>query len=204
MPFGENTYVAHFNDRSDCLVVDPGFEPGKIVRYLDDIGKDPVAFLLTHGHSDHIAGLTDLKARWPVVPVIIGAGDADKLTDPEKNLSAVYGESLVAPAADRLVSDGDRIEEAGFELEVYETPGHSVGHVIYVYRGRDGIRVFGGDVLFQNSVGRTDFPDGSFETLRRAIHEKIFSLPADALVLPGHGPPTTVGRERETNPFVHL
>ena len=204
MPFGENTYVAHFDGRDDCLVIDPGFEPEKIFAYLEQIGKRPAAILLTHGHSDHIAGVAALKERWPDCPVVIGADDADKLADPDKNLSAPFGASLIAPAADRTVSEGDTIGEAGLELEVYETPGHSVGHVIFVWRDEEAVRVFGGDVLFQGSIGRTDFPDGSFDMLRRSIHEKVFTLPDDTLILPGHGPPTTVGREKKSNPFVHL
>jgi glyoxylase-like metal-dependent hydrolase (beta-lactamase superfamily II) len=90
------------------------------------------------------------------------------------------------------------------ELEVLSTPGHSSGHVVFVCRQVEPWHVFGGDVLFRGSVGRTDFPDGDFESLRAAIHDKLFGMPDDTIVLPGHGPATTTGREKQTNPFVGL
>ena len=202
MPFGENTYVAHFNDRKDCIVVDPGLEPDKITAYLDKIGKTPAIILCTHGHSDHIAGNAALKERWPEAPLVIGVLDAEKLTDPVLNLSAQFGASILSPEADRTVKEGDIIEAAGFTLEVLDTPGHCQGHVVFLWRGPESIYVFGGDVLFQNSIGRTDFPDGSFEALERSIRTKLYTLPDDTRILPGHGATTTVGEEKATNPFV--
>ena len=204
IPFGENTYVAQIADRDDCLVIDPGLEPDKIFAYLDRHGRRPAAILCTHGHSDHIAGNVPLKERWPDCPIIVGAADAAKLTDPDQNLSAPFGTPFVSPPADRTVEEGDTISAAGIDLDVLDTPGHSAGHVVFVWRDRDPIRVFAGDLLFQGGVGRTDFPDGDFETLRRSIHEKIFTLPDDTLILPGHGAPTTVGEEKKSNPFVGL
>jgi glyoxylase-like metal-dependent hydrolase (beta-lactamase superfamily II) len=200
--FGENTYVAHVEGRSDCLVFDPGLEPNRIVEYLDRHGLTPAAILCTHGHSDHIAGNAALKGRWPECRLLIGAGDAAKLTDPGLNLSAAFGFSVTSPPADLLVGEGDTYAAAGFELEIRETPGHSVGHVVFLTPGTRPIRVFAGDLLFQGSVGRTDFPDGDFHTLARAIREKVFTLPDDTIILPGHGSATTTGDERRTNPFV--
>ncbi|MBN1852526.1 MAG: MBL fold metallo-hydrolase [Pirellulales bacterium] len=204
MPFGENTYIAQIDDRSDCLIIDPGLEPDKIFAYLDRHSRHPAAILCTHGHSDHIAGCAHLKQRWPECPIIIGAKDASKLTDPETNLSAPFGIPLIAPRADRTVEEGDIISVAGIDLDVLDTPGHSAGHVVYIWRDRDPIRVFTGDVLFQGGVGRTDFPDGDFETLCRSIQEKLYHLPDDTIVLPGHGAPTTIGEEKRNNPFVRL
>jgi glyoxylase-like metal-dependent hydrolase (beta-lactamase superfamily II) len=109
---------------------------------------------------------------------------------------------MVSPPHDRTVDDGDQLEAAGIKLEVLAAPGHSVGHVVFLCRDTDPWTVFGGDVLFRGSIGRTDFLDGDFESLREAIHSKLFTLPDDTLVLPGHGPSTTVGREKRTNPFV--
>ncbi len=202
--FEENSYLAYLEGRSDTLVVDPGLEPEKIVAALQERGLTPAAILCTHGHADHIAGNAALKERWPDCPLVIGSGDAVKLSDPVGNLSAGFGVDLLSPQADRTVIEGELLEYAGFKLEVRETPGHSSGHVVFVANELSPIQVFGGDVLFAGSVGRTDFPDGSFAELKQAIHEKLFSLPDDTIILPGHGPPTTVGEEKRTNPFVGL
>jgi hydroxyacylglutathione hydrolase len=201
-PFDENTYIAHLAGRDDCIVFDPGFDPDSIVDYLEKRRLTPAAFVCTHGHSDHIAGNAAMKERWPAVPLVIGRGDASKLTDPEGNLSAAFGVSLLSPPADRTVDEPDRFEAAGLELEVLATPGHSGGHVVFLCRQVEPWYVFGGDVLFRGSIGRTDFPDGDFDALRASIHDKLFTLPVDTIVLPGHGPATTIGREKQTNPFV--
>jgi glyoxylase-like metal-dependent hydrolase (beta-lactamase superfamily II) len=202
LPFDENTYVAHLPGRDDCIVFDPGFEPDKVIAYLDEKGLTPAAIVCTHGHADHIVGNAALKDRWPACPLVIGRGDAAKLTDPELNLSAAFGASLVSPRADRTLDEPDQFEAAGLELDVLAAPGHSAGHVVFLCRQTQPWRVFGGDVLFRGSVGRTDFPDGDFEALRAAIHDKLFTLPDDTIVLPGHGPATTIGQEKRTNPFV--
>jgi glyoxylase-like metal-dependent hydrolase (beta-lactamase superfamily II) len=201
-PFEENTYVAWLAGRRDCLVVDPGLEPDEILNFLDEQSLEPAAILITHGHSDHIAGNGELKKRYPNCPLVIGRGDAPKLTDPALNLSAAFGAHLVSPPADVLLDEGDTYSAAGFDLEVREIPGHSSGHVVFVWHAGQPTVVFGGDVLFAGSIGRTDFPDGSFEDLASNIHAKLFTLPDSTQVLPGHGPPTTVGQEKRTNPFV--
>jgi glyoxylase-like metal-dependent hydrolase (beta-lactamase superfamily II) len=201
-PFEENTYVAWLEGRCDCLVVDPGLEPDEILKFLDEQTLVPAAILITHGHSDHIAGNGELKQRFPDCPIVIGRGEAPKLTSPALNLSAAFGAHLVSPPADVLLDEGDTYSAAGFELEVREIPGHSSGHVVFVWHAGEPTVVFAGDVLFAGSIGRTDFPDGSFEDLSTNIHAKLFTLPDSTQVLPGHGPPTTVGHEKRTNPFV--
>lgn len=201
-PFEENTYIAYLEGRKDCLVIDPGLDPDEILSYLDEHKLEPAAILITHGHSDHIAGNGRVKERFPDCPIVIGHADADKLTSPKLNLSGAFGAHLVSPPADVLVREGDTYSAAGFDLVVREIPGHSIGHVVYIWQTGDPIVVFGGDVLFAGSVGRTDFPDGSFEDLATNIHAKLFSLPDDTHVLPGHGPATTIGHEKRSNPFV--
>ncbi len=201
-PFEENTFIVHLGQRSDALVFDPGFEPGKILDYLDAHKLVPAAILNTHGHSDHIGGNAALKERWPDCPIVIGRGDVPKLSDPVLNLSANLGAHVVSPPADVIVDEGDVYRAAGFELHVLEIPGHSIGHVVYICKDHSPQIVFGGDVLFSGSVGRTDFPDGDAETLFAGIREKLFTLPDDTIVLPGHGPSTTIGHEKQHNPFV--
>jgi len=201
-PFDENTYIAHLTGRNDCVVFDPGFEPGAILAYLDQHSLTPAAIVCTHGHSDHIAGNQTLKNRWPACPLVIGERDAEKLTDANLNLSAPFGVELISPPADRLLREGEKFEAAGLQFEILEAPGHSIGHIVLVCRHAEPWYVFGGDVLFAGSVGRTDFPDGNFDDLRNAIHNKLFTLPEETIVLPGHGPETTMGREKRSNPFV--
>jgi glyoxylase-like metal-dependent hydrolase (beta-lactamase superfamily II) len=139
-----------------------------------------------------------MKQAFPSAPLVIGEHEAAMLTDPALNLSAAFGEPLVSPPADRTVKDGEKIEYAGIELEVRHIPGHSPGHVVYV----GPWMVLGGDVLFQGAIGRFDFPGGSFADLANGIRSKLYTLPAETVVYPGHGPATTIGEEAATNPFV--
>jgi len=200
--FEENAYFVSLAKDGECIVVDPGGDAERIVEELQAAGLTPVAILNTHGHGDHIAGNELLKQTWPAAPLIIGAGDAWKLTNPEGNLSAGFGMPMVSPEADQTVSEGDVLEFAGIRWTVLETPGHSGGHVVFVAKDLSPMIVLGGDVLFAGSVGRSDFPDGDHETLLESIRTKLFPLPDDGVVLPGHGPPTTIGQERRTNPYL--
>src|SRR5262249_2495561 len=143
-PFEENTYVAHLEGRQDCLVVDPGLEPDEILAYLSQQGLEPAAILITHGHSDHIAGNSTLKGRFPAAPIVIGNGYAPKLTDPKLNLSSAFGAHLVSPPADVLLREGDSYSAAGFDLEVREIPGHSIGHIVFIWNAGTPKLVFGG------------------------------------------------------------
>jgi glyoxylase-like metal-dependent hydrolase (beta-lactamase superfamily II) len=201
-PFGENTYVLSREESRECVVIDPGFEPDLIIDWLQSRSLEPVAILLTHGHSDHIAGNGDLRARWPSLPIIVSRIDAPKLTDPVGNLSAAFGMAITSPPADRLLDDGDVLQVAGLRLVARSLPGHSSGHMVFLLEEVDPPVVFGGDVLFRGSIGRTDFPDGDFPALARGIRRHLYTLPDDTVVHPGHGDPTTVGREKRTNPYV--
>jgi glyoxylase-like metal-dependent hydrolase (beta-lactamase superfamily II) len=201
-PFGENTYVVFRPNARACLVIDPGFEPGPVIEAIRAEGLEPEAILITHGHSDHIAGNGALRREWPTLPIVIGRGDAPKLGDPAGNLSGAFGIALTSPPADRLLDDGERIELAGMAIDVREIPGHSSGHVVFVLGREAPPVVFAGDVLFHESIGRTDFPDGDFAALAAGIRRHLYTLPDDTIVFPGHGPPTTVGHEKHHNPFV--
>ncbi len=201
-PFGQNTFVVHREGDADCVVIDPGFEPAAITNWIESHGLEPRAILLTHGHSDHIAGNAALLDRWPGLPIWVGRGDAPKLTDPAGNLSAAFGMSLLSPPADRLLDDGEAIRIAGLDIDVRAIPGHSSGHVVFVIGESEPPVVFGGDVLFREGVGRTDFADGDFASLAAGIRRHLYSLPDDTIVYPGHGGPTTVGHETRHNPFV--
>ncbi|MCA9167420.1 MAG: MBL fold metallo-hydrolase [Planctomycetales bacterium] len=203
-PFAENTYVVHLAGSQQCLVIDPGFDPQAIIEYLNRNQLTPAMVLNTHGHSDHIAGNEAIKQHWPACPLVIGTGDAPKLTDPVLNLSAPFGLELLSPPADRTVDHGDIIDAAGIRLEVRDTPGHSCGHVVFVWLDGPTPIVFGGDVLFQGSVGRTDFPDGDTAQLMKSIQEQLFTLPDQTRVYPGHGDDTTVGDEKQFNPYCRL
>ncbi len=207
VPFDENTLIFWLEDCNECVVFDPGLQPGAIIEEIEKHRLTPTAILCTHGHSDHIAGNTGLKDRWPDCPLVIGKGDEYKLSDPVANLSANYGFSLTSPPADQTVKGGDTYDTAGMAWQVLDTPGHSEGHVSFllsVDSEETSEHLVAGDVLFRRGVGRTDFPDGDFETLRRSIHEKLFTLPDDTIVYPGHGDKTTIGEERRDNPFVGI
>ncbi|MCS7306339.1 MAG: MBL fold metallo-hydrolase [Thermoguttaceae bacterium] len=202
--FEENTYLVWLPGQSDCLIIDPGLEPEKILQALEQLALRPAAILNTHGHADHIAGNQALKTLWPDCPIVIGRADAPKLQDAWANLSRPFGLDVLSPPAEVLLDDGQQYSAAGLDLEILAISGHSAGHLVYLWKGGQPWVAFVGDVIFQDSIGRTDFPDGSFSQLRRGIREKLFSLPEQTLLLPGHGPATSVGREKIHNPFVGL
>jgi len=201
MPFQENTYIVWLPGHQDALVIDPGLEPELILDFLRERELTPAAILNTHGHADHIAGNGALKQFYPDARLIIGVNEARLLTDANANMSAPFGMPITSPPADTLVREGDIVDAAGIRLEVFDIPGHSPGHIVFLYHGKPCV-VFGGDVLFRGSIGRYDLPNGNGELLLQGIREKLYTLPDDTLVYSGHGPVTTTGHEKQTNPFV--
>ena len=205
--FEENAYILHIagtasDSSKDCLIIDPGLDAARIIEVVESHDLSPEAIVCTHGHADHIAGNEALKRRWPACPLIIGVGDADKLTDPVGNMSAGFGVNLISPPADQTTTGGDQHTWGGVSWTVVDTPGHSSGHIALIARELDPPVVVGGDVLFAGSVGRTDLPDSDPDALVQSIRDHFYSLPDTTVVLPGHGPATTVGVEMRTNPYV--
>ncbi|MFN4258947.1 MAG: MBL fold metallo-hydrolase [Gemmataceae bacterium] len=201
MPFAENSYIVWRAGNAAALVIDPGLEPEAILEFLHAKRLSLAAILNTHGHADHIAGNAAMKEAFPAAPLVIGANETALLADADANLSAPFGMPLTSPPADRTVREGEVIDYADISLEVLDIPGHSPGHVVFVHRGKPAI-VFGGDVLFRGSIGRYDFPNSDGPVLLRGIRDKLFRLPPDTVVYPGHGPVTTIGQEKRFNPFV--
>jgi hydroxyacylglutathione hydrolase len=200
-PFGQNAFVAWQEGRDDALVVDPGFDTRSILQTLSSHQRHLAAILDTHGHVDHIAGNGAMKQAFPDAPLIIGRNETSALTDADVNLSRPFGIPITSPPADRVVDDGEQIEVAGFRFEVREIPGHSPGSVVFVCSMYEPAFVFGGDVLFEGSIGRTDM-GGDYHQLMSGIFAKLLDLPDDTQVHPGHGPSTTIGREKRSNPFL--
>ena len=196
-----NCYVLRSGEAaSDCLIVDPGLGAEELIAFLDERKMTAVAAVLTHGHIDHIAGLAALRRSFPDIKVFIHALDAEMLAKPVANLSGLMGRAFAAEPADILLEDGDRIEQAGVRLQVLHTPGHTAGGLC-LYSSGGGV-VFTDDALFAESIGRTDFPGGSMSRLVRSIKEKLWVLPDETVVYPGHGPSTTIAREKAQNPFL--
>lgn len=198
-PFQTNCYVIRAAG-DDCWIVDAGPEPGPMIGHIRQLGLTPAAVVLTHSHADHIAGLSDIKEAFPDAPVLIHRAEAAFLADPTLNLSVVIGESVVAPAADRLVDGGEMLELGSARWRILSTPGHSPGGI--TLWSEDAGLALVGDTLFAGSIGRFDFPTSDGPTLFRSIREVLYALPDETRVLPGHGPATTIGREKQSNPFV--
>ncbi|MFC7387825.1 MULTISPECIES: MBL fold metallo-hydrolase [Sphaerisporangium] len=201
-----NCYVVAPAAGEECVIVDPGQDA---VRGLDDMLREhrlkPVAVLLTHGHIDHMWSVAPVCGARDV-PAWIHPEDRDLLTDPGKGLSLMTrqqlfgGLSFTEPDDVRELSDGAVLDIAGMAITVDHAPGHTRGSVTFRLPGERVM--FSGDLLFAGSIGRSDLPGGDYPTILRSLGSVCLTLPDDTTVLPGHGPQTTIGRERATNPYL--
>ncbi len=196
-PLDNNTYVVSCPETLETAVIDVGFEPEAVVELVRREGLRVRWLLGTHAHYDHAAGMLAVQRE------VGGEYALHPLERPLLEALSVQGELFGFPPAEapeiaHPLADAERIPLGNEHLDVLFSPGHSPGHCMF----RHGGTVLVGDLLFAGSVGRTDLPGGSFETLWRSIHERLFTLSDDTRCLTGHGPATTVGRERATNPFV--
>lgn len=199
----ENCYILWETGRTDAIVFDPGADPEVIEAALKEHGLNIAIFLQTHCHFDHIGALTDLKAKYPAAPIHVPEAEESWMQRPTLNLSFFFGHPITAPNADHLVKENDVIEVAGLSLKAILVPGHSPGSTCYfVSVPNEKPHVFSGDTLFCGGIGRTDLPGGSGEeALIANIQTKLFVLPDNTIVHPGHGPETQIGREKKVNPY---
>lgn len=191
-PLQTNCYLLIKND--SCLIVDPGNESEKIIQYIDQLQVKPLAILLTHAHYDHI-GAVDVVRNHYQIDVYIHKEEDSWLPSLELN-----GGQLSINRADHLFTTDGEQKIGDFTFELLHTPGHSPGGVSFYFKNDRA--VFTGDALFQRSIGRTDFRFGNHQQLLDSIQTKLLTLPEDTVVLPGHGPATTIGMEKSSNPFL--
>lgn len=194
---GENCYIISGDDK-EAVVIDPGNSAEKILDYIKKEELDVKAVLQTHAHFDHICSAAAVKAATGAA-VYIAEPESVVASDTGRNLSAMFG-SPEAYEYDEVLSDGDTFEFGGTVCRLILTPGHTVGSCCYYFEQEGAL--FSGDTLFHGSVGRTDFPTGDDESLRKSIIAKLFILPEGVRVFSGHGPSTTIGYEKENNMYV--
>lgn len=202
--FQENTYVI-YDETGECAIIDPGCTDPDEQKELDDfIQKNnlkPVAHLYTHCHIDHILGIAHVFHTYGLRPVM--HPESLKILHTAKDHGRMFGievDEIVEPVT--FINDGDEVKLGNSGLKVLYTPGHVDGHVCLVNHLAKFVIV--GDVLFNGSIGRTDLPTGDFDLLAESIRQKLYTLPPDFIVYPGHGPHTTIGQEKHSNPFVRV
>lgn len=197
-PVQTNCYFVINEETKEMVIIDPGASAKQLADRVRKDGYTPVAILLTHGHFDHATGAKELAEEFGI-DIYAHELEQETLEDPELNASWMMGAGQVFHA-DKFLEDEQVVELAGFSIKVLLTPGHTVGGCCY-YLEEEGI-VFSGDTLFCMSIGRTDFKKGSMSDLVRSVKEKLFTLPGDTTVYPGHNDVTTIEYEKVNNPFI--
>lgn len=192
-PAEENCYLIY--NEENLLIVDPGNDAHLIQQFITEIGRKPVAILLTHTHYDHIGALEEVRKAYDI-PVYVSPAENAWLGDPSMNLSGP-GRIICQPAENEFELKEYTI--GGMTFEVVATPGHSIGGVSFIFH--DDAFVITGDALFGGSIGRTDLPTGNHQQLLDSIQKELFTLPEHYIAYPGHREPTTIGHEKATNPF---
>lgn len=196
------TYLVFSPEEETALVVDPGQDADDIIEMLKGQHKRCGAILLTHGHYDHIRTLDEVYAAWGEPPVYLHEGDAPMLTDPYLNVSPLFGLSAVCETSPILLKGGEVLSLCGLRVQVLHTPGHTPGCLCYRVSKGESHLLLSGDTLFYGSVGRWDFPGSDLKALRNSLDSLATSLPPATDVYPGHGEPTTIGREKRDNFFL--
>lgn len=202
--FDENTYVLS-DETGECTIIDPGMnnsaEEKELVDYIKSAGLKPVSIILTHAHIDHILGCKFATGQYQIQ--MSAHKDCNKFLSQAKVQASTFGILFNgAPNIDNFLNEGDIARFGNSELKVLYTPGHADGSLCY-YSEKDKF-VISGDVLFNQSIGRTDLPTGDYDLLKYSIWEKLFTLPEETVVYAGHGPETTIGSEKINNPFVAI
>ena len=196
---GVNTYLVVDESTKEGFIVDPGGYNPKLTKKVSDEGIAIKYIVLTHGHADHISGVNEHLDDFPNAKVVVHTNEKPMLEDPRENQSLMFG-SAQTVKGDIFVNDGDELEVGNLRLKFIFTPGHTPGGMCIYVESEDVL--FSGDTLFRQSIGRTDFPGGSFRDLADAVHTKLFILPDETVVLPGHMGQTSIGFEKGNNPFV--
>ncbi|MFV0241009.1 MAG: MBL fold metallo-hydrolase [Lacrimispora sphenoides] len=194
---GTNCYVIYRESLKKAVIVDPGADGAYILDLCRELSLVPEAIILTHGHFDHILAVKDIKEAFPDVKIYAGKQEEEMLAEPSVNLSSSFGKAY-SVHADGYEEDGAILPLAGMAFKVLLTPGHTSGSVCYLIESENVL--ISGDTLFLESLGRTDFPTGSQSQILSSIKERLFVLPDDTLVYPGHGEATTIGHEKVYNP----
>jgi len=205
-PVETNCYLAACAGTREAAVIDPGEEGLTIVERCRELDLDVRWILNTHGHADHIIGNKAVKFAYPEARIACHPADAPFLTDAQLNLSAMVCFPATSPPADLLLTEGNVVEVGRIRFRVIHVPGHTPGGICFYAEAGPAVGekpvLFSGDALFQNGIGRSDFPGGSHLALVGAIRRKLLILPTETLVYPGHGEPTTIGAEKADNTFL--